>query len=409
MSINDEDKLDQNLAVPMTKAQVLDALGKADDVLIDDGHTIVWQYNFYRRNASLRNLPWILCWGIGLVMPIESRSQAKLVVLVDDQLCRWGNPSVVRTRNTCMAPLQSKVNMSNGKSAPALSGTSFSAPNIINKLNQSDLHIKIQPLLVEMPLPIKSDVRRIAIIHPAQSQWLGLPRAVQDEVKGMIEKVVFSLHSRLPRIEIVERTDLDMLTQEQYLQASGRIRDQDFAGVGRMMGADHLLTYSLTTTGDDELLRALRAQGGMVSVSASFKLLSVETGSIVYQDTVFQAIYLDQLSPSEESTVSLARRAAIYLALTGLHASIYHALVPDEIGLVIDPTFGGSGAKIFMVLVNSPAARIGLKADDTIVKINGRDVAIPEDVDRMHFSEMKSITLRRGDKDVEYPVTPGRP
>ena len=46
--IKSEAKLDR-LAVPMTKAQVLDHIGHPDRVLKDDGRVLVWEYSLTTR------------------------------------------------------------------------------------------------------------------------------------------------------------------------------------------------------------------------------------------------------------------------------------------------------------------------------------------------------------------------
>ena len=48
-----ESKLDR-LAVPMTKAQVLDEIGRPDRVLRDDGRMLVWEYSLTADRKSTR-------------------------------------------------------------------------------------------------------------------------------------------------------------------------------------------------------------------------------------------------------------------------------------------------------------------------------------------------------------------
>jgi S1-C subfamily serine protease len=147
-------------------------------------------------------------------------------------------------------------------------------------------------------------------------------------------------------------------------------------------------------------------KGGAVQTIASAKLLHVESGAIVYQDTVLQVVLFDPPPQSKEwSHPSLARQVAYAYALTGLQASLFHALIPHELGAMGDPTFQGPGAKIFLVLVNSPAAKLGINIGDVIVKINGLPVKSYADVDRMSFSAMNSITVRRGSNELEFPIS----
>ncbi len=401
MSIYDEDRLDRNLATPMSKKQVREAVGKPDDVLIDDGHTVVWEYRLYRREAAVRNLPLVLAWGLGLIVPSEDRKVKKWVVLNDDQLCMWGNPSVVTTRKTCMGSGQIQSVQAGKGSAYASTTGDILIGQEAKKIEQ---FIKFHPLLVAMPPPIKTDVRRVAIIHPTQSQWLGLPQSAQDEVKLIVEQILFSLHPKLPHLEMVERKDLAVLTQELRLQSGGLVRDQDISSIGHMLGADHLLVYSLITTTDEDLSR-MKSTGGLIQALASWKLLQVESGAVVYQDTVLQAVSLNELS-YESTILSVARQVAYQLALAGLQASLFHALIPDELGVVTDPSFNGPGLRIFLVLLNSPAGKMGINIGDVIVSVNGLPVRSLDDVDKTPFSAMKSITIHRGTKELEFPVTP---
>jgi hypothetical protein len=53
--VKSESKLDR-LALPMTKAQVLDAIGQPDRVLRDDGRMLVWEYSMTARNQWLYEL-----------------------------------------------------------------------------------------------------------------------------------------------------------------------------------------------------------------------------------------------------------------------------------------------------------------------------------------------------------------
>lgn len=402
MSIYDEDRLDRNLSTPMSKEQVLESLGKPDDVLVDDGHTLVWEYRLYRREASVRNLPMVLIWGLGLVVPGEDRKVRKWVVLTDDRLCKWGNPSVVTTRATCMQA--SNLQQTTAVSASSQSGAAKNSTALPPRPNFEQFR-HITPVQVLMPQPITSKVRRIAIIHPDGSGNPFMPASVLSDARVIAESIIFSLRPKIAGLEIVERSDIEVASRELVLQHKGLVRDDELAGIGKMFGADHLLVYSLTTTSDEQLDR-IRTMGGQLSAMVSWKLIQTETGRIVYHDAVLGAITLDQLpEPYEWIDPQTDRRAAVALSFSGLYASIFHAFVPGELGIVADPNFIGSGAKVFLVLINSPASSLGLKPGDVIIKINGLLIRSFEDADKISFASMKSIAIRRVVEELEFPVS----
>lgn len=53
--VKSESKLDR-LAVPMTKAEVVEQIGRPDRVLRDDGRLLVWEYSLTARNQWLYEL-----------------------------------------------------------------------------------------------------------------------------------------------------------------------------------------------------------------------------------------------------------------------------------------------------------------------------------------------------------------
>src|SRR5512135_1779540 len=53
--VKSESKLDK-LAIPMTKAQVVDEIGRPDRVLRDDGRLLVWEYSLTARRQWLYEL-----------------------------------------------------------------------------------------------------------------------------------------------------------------------------------------------------------------------------------------------------------------------------------------------------------------------------------------------------------------
>ena len=109
--IKSESKLDR-LTVPMTKAEVIDQIGRPDRVLRDDGRLLVWEYSLTARKQWLYEL--ILCpvsiWVGGCIFypftNIAAEHQREYpyhVVLVNDELCAWGAPSAILQRRRACA------------------------------------------------------------------------------------------------------------------------------------------------------------------------------------------------------------------------------------------------------------------------------------------------------------------
>ena len=109
--IKSESKLDR-LAVPMTKAEVIDQIGRPDRVLRDDGHLLVWEYSLTARKQWLYELA--LCpvsiWVGGCIFyPFTNiaaehqREYPHHIVLVNDELCAWGPPAAILQRRRACA------------------------------------------------------------------------------------------------------------------------------------------------------------------------------------------------------------------------------------------------------------------------------------------------------------------
>src|SRR5262249_51192671 len=69
------------------------------------------------------------------------------------------------------------------------------------------------------------------------------------------------------------------------------------------------------------------------------------------------------------------------------------------------------GIKIMEVVEDGPAAKAGLKADDAILKVDGKEVAdfagLREAVGAHKPGDKIKLTVKRGDKEMEITVTAG--
>ena len=86
--IKSESKLDR-LAVPMTKAEVIDQIGRPDRVLRDDGRLLVWEYSLTARKQWLYELA--LCplsvWVGGCIFYPFTNIAANINVNIRTILC----------------------------------------------------------------------------------------------------------------------------------------------------------------------------------------------------------------------------------------------------------------------------------------------------------------------------------
>ena len=109
--VKSESKLDR-LAVPMTKAEVIDHVGRPDRVLRDDGRLLVWEYSLTARKQWLYELA--LCplsvWVGGCIFypftNIAAEHQREYpyhIVLVNEELCAWGTPAAILQRRRACA------------------------------------------------------------------------------------------------------------------------------------------------------------------------------------------------------------------------------------------------------------------------------------------------------------------
>ena len=87
--------------------------------------------------------------------------------------------------------------------------------------------------------PVPQQVRRLAVWYPRT--W------DQDVAYGYsrLEQAAFQLKTQRSWIKIVERRNIEPLTDEQRLQVSGRVADDGAMRVGKLLGADSMLFFRI--------------------------------------------------------------------------------------------------------------------------------------------------------------------
>jgi hypothetical protein len=335
--VYDAGKLEDRLAVLMPREQVLKNLGKPDRVVRDDGQQAIWEYGLYPKGewvGYLFHCPFFPnCY-----FPAEP-ANIYYVVLQENQLCMWGTPDVVRT-------LAWKVC---GKATRA----EGSRP--IKALVRRELQVSVIPVF--MPPTISPLPQRLAVLPVAGT--------TDDRVISWLDLTLNFLRTRHRELVLVEREDLRRVLDEVGIQYTGRVDEDTTIRVGKLVGADSLLTYRLAISGTGEPM----------SASFELRLLKVESGLTVFRQI---ASSTDSHSVPEAATsrpsesYPIARRLVVEEAAAYGLAALAAAFGDNPLGVVADYSWPGEGVQLLGLLQGGPAFRAGLKPGDQILALNGQ-------------------------------------
>ncbi len=140
--------------------------------------------------------------------------------------------------------------------------------------------IEERPLEVwSADLPVPQNVRRLAIWYPRTGE--------QDVAYAYsrLEEATFQLKRQRAWIKIVDRRNVQQLTEEQRFQLSGRVADDSAVGVGKWLGADTMVLFRVEGPTWRERLLA-RMHGKMPPFVVTSKIISLESGEVFYHDVV---------------------------------------------------------------------------------------------------------------------------
>jgi hypothetical protein len=333
----DAGKLEDRLTVSTPKEQVLKSLGKPDRVVQDDGQQAVWEYQLYPKGEWMGYL--LHCpFFPNCYFPAEP-ANTYYVVLQDNQLCMWGTPDVIRS-------LAWKV---------CGRATRPEGSRPIKGLVRGGLQVSVIPVF--MPPTISPLPQRLAILPVAGT--------TDNRVISWLDLTLNFLRARHRELVLVEREDLRAVLDEVGIQYTGRVDEDTTIRVGKLVGADSLLTYRLATSGSGEPM----------SASLELRLLKVESGT-----TVFRQIASSMNSPSAaEATTGrfyesypVARRLVVEEATAYGLAALTAAFGDNPLGVVADYSWPGKGMRLLGLLQGGPAFRAGLKPGDQILALNGQ-------------------------------------
>ena len=124
-----------------------------------------------------------------------------------------------------------------------------------------------------------------------------------------LEQAVFQLKKQRSWMRVVERRNIELLTDEQRLQLSSRVADDSAMRIGQWLGADSAVLFRIEgPTWRDRLLA--RFHGNMQPIVVSSKIVSVESGEVLYHDLV-TTMPVRELQPALRSAMDHALSVAI--------------------------------------------------------------------------------------------------
>jgi hypothetical protein len=373
--VKSESKLDR-LAVPMTKAEVIEQVGRPDRVLRDDGRLLVWEYSLTARKQWLYELAlcpvsiWIggcIFYPFTNVAAEHQREYPYHIVLVNDELCAWGAPSAILQR----------------RRACASSGTAA--------LGSGGMLGRPEPVVTGVG-PINRDTidryRTMAVlpfVDAAAAQGSG------SRVAGIVTTLLLDLD-----VNMVERAKLDEVFKEQVIQLR-HADDAEVLKVGRLVGAHAIVV--------GEVQQWERTEGEQVSrVSLALRMIDVESGLVLFNGEGHGS---DATADDPEGLARLIahRILARFGSQTGLLGS-------GRIGVNWDLQ-ESAGARYYLVRElrsGLPAEKAGLKVGDRVVACNGVALAtVPSDREakrlcRVEAGQALKLEIRRGGSPLELSI-----
>jgi hypothetical protein len=334
--VKSESKLDR-LAVPMTKAEVVEQIGRPDRVLRDDGRLLVWEYSLTARKQWLYELA--LCplsvWIGGCIFyPFTNlaaehqREYPHHIVLVNDELCAWGTPAAILQR----------------RRACASSGTAA--------LWSGGMRGRPEPVVAGAG-PINRDTidryRTMAVVLFEDAPGA---EGTGSRVAGIVTTLLLDLD-----VNMVERTELDEVFKEQVVQLT-HADDAEVLKVGKLVGAQAIVV--------GEVQQWERTDGDQVSrVSLALRMIDVESGVVLFNG---EGQGSDAMADDPEGLARLIahRILARFGSQTGLLGS-------GQIGVNWELR-ELAGVRYYLVRElrgGLPADKAGLKVGDRVLACNG--------------------------------------
>jgi hypothetical protein len=374
--VKSESKLDR-LAVPMTKAEVIDQIGRPDRVLRDDGRLLVWEYSLTARKQWLYELA--LCplsiWVGGCIFypftNIAAEHQREYpyhVVLVNDELCAWGTPSaILQRRRACASSGTAALGSGGmlGRPEPVVTG--------VGPINRDTID-RYRTMAV-MPF-----------VDAVAAQGSG------SRVAGIVTTLMLDLD-----VNMVERAKLDEVFKEQVIQLK-HADDAEVLKVGKLVGAHAIVV--------GEVQQWERTEGDQISrVSLALRMIDVESGLVLFNGEGHGSDATAD-DPEGLARVIAHRILARFGSQTGLLGS-------GQIGVNWELQ-ELAGARYYLVRElrgGRPADKAGLKVGDRVVACNGAvlsSVSSEREAKRLcqvEAGQTLQLDVRRAGMPIEISLT----
>ena len=374
--VKSESKLDR-LAVPMTKAEVIDQIGRPDRVLRDDGRLLVWEYSLTARKQWLYELAlcpisvWIggcIFYPFTNIAAEHQREYPYHVVLVNDELCAWGTPSaILQRRRACASSGAAALGSGGmlGRPEPVVTG--------VGPISRDT--IKQYRTMAVMPF-----------VDAVAAQGSG------SRVAGIVTTLLLDLG-----INMVERAELDEVFKEQIVQLQ-YADDADVLRVGKLVGAQAIVV--------GEVQQWERAEGDQISrVSLVLRMIDVESGVVLFNGEGHGS------DATADDPEGLARVIAHrILARFGSQAGL---LGSGHIGVnwELQESVGARYYLVRELRSGLPAEKAGLKVGDRVVACNGMvlsSVSSEREAKRLcqvEAGQTLQLDVRRAGQPIEISLT----
>ncbi len=374
--IKSESKLDR-LAVPMTKDEVIDQIGRPDRVLRDDGHLLVWEYSLTARKQWLYELA--LCpvsiWVGGCIFyPFTNiaaehqREYPHHIVLVNDELCAWGPPAAILQR----------------RRACASSGTAA--------LGSGGMRGRPEPVVTGIGPINRDSIDRYRTMAVLLFEDAPGAQGSGSRVAGIVTTLLLDLD-----LNMVERAELDEVFKEQVVQLQ-HADDAEVLKVGKLVGAQAIVV--------GEVQQWERSEGDQISrVSLAFRMIDVESGVVLFNGGGYGSDAMAD-DPEGVARVIVNRILSRFGSQTGLLGS-------GRIGVNWELQ-ELAGARYYLVRElrsGLPAEKAGLKAGDRVIACNGAvlsSVSSEREAKRLCQVEVGQTLLldvRRANQPIEVLIT----
>jgi hypothetical protein len=373
--VKSESKLDR-LAMPMTKAEVVEQIGRPDRVLRDDGRLLVWEYSLTARKQWLYELAlcplsiWVggcIFYPFTNIIADHQREYPQHIVLVNEELCAWGTPAaILQRRRTCASsgPVALGSGAMRGRPEPVVTGVGPIDRDTIDRYR----------------------TMAVMVFEDAPGA-----EGSGSHVSGIVTTLLLDLD-----INMVEREKLDEVLQEQVLQLT-HTADADVLKVGKLVGAQAIVlgeVHQWERTGQEQVSR----------VSLALRMVDVESGVVLFHGEGHSS---DATVENSEGVVRVIvhRILARFGSQTGLLGS-------GLIGVNWDLQESADEQYYLVREIRSglPAEKAGLKVGDRVMACNGAPLSSVSSerkakrLCRVEAGQILQLDVRRDGKPLELRV-----